>query len=142
MQNRPPRGLSNEDRFALNRLKNQFSAAEGTNLPPRQTGEFRVPFVSSLRVIRTEQVGGQTRFTIAWEEPNISNISRFNIYAVVTPASSTINNGPFTVQGSPAIVSILSQDVSRVTFTVQIVLNNGLTSTPFTGPTCTGTAVA
>lgn len=127
-----------EDKFSLERLKNQTNTAEGSNLPPIQKGAFRVPFVSSLKLLRTQQFFGQTQFTLAWLDPVIDNLSHFSIYVVNAISNNTAPLGPFTCKTSPAQVSIPAQGVSRVTFYVQTVLNNGFTSDLFTGPSCTG----
>lgn len=132
------KSFGNEDKFALNRLKNQTAAAEGTSLPPRQKGEFRVPFVSNFRLVSTTQFFGATQFVLSWDQPAIPNIDHYSIWVINAINANAAPLGPYTSLVSPATISIPAQDVARVTFYVQTVLTNGFSSDLFTGPSCTG----
>lgn len=133
--------FGNEDRFAIRRITNQNNAAEGTGLPPRLIGGVRVPPVSSLRVVRVEQVTtGQTRFTLIWNTPTIDNVSRYTVYVTGTPIENLVSAGPFLTAHPPAIFTITVSADCFLTFTVQTVLNNGLIASPDIAPTCTGKA--
>lgn len=127
-----------ENSYVVSRLKNQTGTAEGSNLPPRQVGEFRVPFVSNLRLIRSEKTFGNTTFTIAWEDPQGVNISHYAVYVINGINANQPPLGPYITQVSPAQIPLPSQAITRVVFLVQTVLKNGLVSDFDSSPTCTG----
>lgn len=136
-----PKQSDQENSFVIDRLKNQTASAEGSNLPPRQIGQFRIPFVSNLRVIRNEQFAGQNTFTVAWDEPtDVPNISHYSVYIVQASQPNAPPLGPFNSQASPAKITISVPDNTKVTFLVVTVLNNGMSSNFQSSPTCTATA--
>lgn len=116
-----------EDQFSLDRLINRTNAAEGSTLPPQQRGAYRVPYVSGLRVTSPEP----TKYIVQWFEPtnNGLQIAQYNVFVA---NSSNINQplGPFTVQKSPATITILAPTGSRLTFFVQTQLSAGLVNPP------------
>ena len=125
--------------FAIRRLINWNQAAEGYTLPPRQFGEFRVPFVSGLRIIRTQPFFGETQFTLVWNDPNSPNVSHYNVFAYGAFADNQQPVGPTSVQSSPCIFRIpASVNGTRITFVVQTVLTNGQTSILDRSPSVTG----
>jgi len=117
------------NRFPLDRLINLASTGEGSNLPPRQFGSLRVPIVTGLKILQVESHLGGTDYTLAWATPEFPNvkIAQFNVYV------SGINGvmepqGPYTAYSSPAVINVSVRQTSRLIFTVQTQLNNGLTS--------------
>ena len=125
--------------FAIRRLINWNQAAEGYTLPPRQFGEFRVPFVSGLRIQRTQAFFGETQFTLVWTDPNSPNVSHYNVYAYGAFADNQQPVGPASVQSSPCVFRIpASNSSTRITFVVQTVLTNGQSSILDRSPSVTG----
>lgn len=117
------------DKFPVGRLINIAQAGEGSNLPPRQFGDIRVPIVGNLKILKVDNYFGGTTFTIAWDDPDFRNIAvaQYNIFVsgidgVAQP------QGPFGAQRSPAVVRISTRVPSNLVFTVQTQLTNGLTS--------------
>lgn len=117
------------NRFPLDRLINLASTGEGSNLPPRQFGSLRVPIVTNLRILQTQSFVGGTDYTLAWNSPEFPNvkIAQYNVYV------SGINGvmepqGPYTAYSSPAVINVSVRQTSRLIFTVQTQLTNGLTS--------------
>jgi len=121
---------------AIGRLLNYTGSAEGTNMPPPQVGEFRVPFVSKLEIIKRDTFLGGTAFTLRWLEPDGTDtkfISHYNIY-VKGIDGNTRPNGPYAATKSPAVVRVTTNNADAVTLVVQTVLNNGLVSDPERSP--------
>ena len=116
-------------KFVLDRLANYSQAGEGSNLPPRQFGDIRVPIVSNLRIARIENYFGGTTFTISWADPELGNvqIAQYNIFVAGIDGVME-QQGPYGAFKSPAIIRISTRDISNLVFTVQTQLTNGLTS--------------
>jgi hypothetical protein len=132
-----------EQRFPLERLINEYGAGEGSNLPPRQFGDIRVPIVSNLKILRVENYFGGTTFTLSWDDPNFGNIrvSHYNIFV------SGIDNvrepqGIVSAIKSPATVRVTVREVSRLVFTVQTQLSNGATSDLRISPSVASEAIS
>lgn len=129
--------------FSIRRLSNVTGAGEGTNLPPRQFGELRVPLVTNLRIIQYESYLGGVSVTLAWTNPEFPNvrIAQYNIFV-----SGVDNNeqpqGPYSTFQSPAVVRITTSHVSTLKFSVQTQLTNGLTSPIDVSPTVAAESVA
>jgi hypothetical protein len=112
------------------RIVNQKGAAEGTTLPPRQSGELRVPIVTGLKVVKTQSYFGGTQVTLVWTEPEIvpQQLSHFNVYVTGLLPGNAQPQGPITAQKSPAQIRLQTKEESVVVFTVQTVLKSGLMS--------------
>lgn len=125
--------------FITTRLANFTGSAGGPSLPPRLIGDIRVPIVRNLRVTKTTPILGGTEFTLSFSEPdeNFTFIAGYNIY-VVGLNSLAAPQGPFSAPGSPAILRLVTQNQTRVSFIVQTVLSSGLTSDLAFSPSCTG----
>ncbi len=130
--------LRDQDRFTLLRLMNPNGAAEGSNLAPKQVGQFRVPFVTNFRLVRTTAIGTQTQFTLTWDNPTDPTISHYAVYIILSTSPAAPPLGPFNTQASPAQVTIPTTGRVKVTFVVQTVLNNGMVSSFENSPTCAG----
>jgi hypothetical protein len=127
--------------YILARLVNYNSSAEGSVLPPAQKGEFRVPFVSALQVTRTQYLLGQTIFTLAWKDPTEDatvRVDHYNIYYQYGLNDNAQPVGPYTSGGSPAVIMVPATGATGVTFYVQTVLTNGMTSPLLRCPTTAG----
>lgn len=128
--------------FLVSRLKNQVGAGEGSNFPPRLIGGRRVPLVSALKTVRATNFSGGTEFVLTWLDVELPNVNGYNVY--VTGLLSD-NKQPALVglfKRSPAQFRVESNIATKVTFTVQTVLNNGLVSPIDISPSCTGSTVA
>ena len=117
------------NQFALDRLTNLGNTAEGTNLPPRQTGQIRVPIVSNLRVVGAENTTNGPLYTLAWLDPDAggSQIVQYNIFAVGLDGTEE-PQGPFTARRSPVNIRLTTKGLSQIRFIVQTQLHNGMTS--------------
>lgn len=125
--------------YAVRRFINQAAAAEGTSLPPKQFGEFRVPFISSLLISRIQPRFNQTIFTLTWLDAPAPNVSHYNIYAYGAVDDNRQPLGPATTKASPCIFPIAATNNSTpITFVVQTVLSNGQVSTLDRSPAVTG----
>ncbi len=127
-----------DDNFALSRLKNVNNAAEGTNLLPPQVGQFRIPFVTSLKLVRTEFIDGQTYFTLTWDNVALNNVSHYAIYVNDSTNPSNAPIGPYLAQRSPSRIAIPSPPNVPLIFRLQTSLKNGFQSDLDSSPTCTG----
>ena len=116
------------NQFALNRLTNLGNAAEGTNLPPRQTGDIRVPIVTNLKVVGSTPTATGPAYVLSWLDPDAggSQISQYNIYVIGDGTEEP--QGPFTARRSPATVRVAPVTSSQLRFIVQTQLHNGMTS--------------
>lgn len=124
-----PREINRESVFITETALNQRGTAEGSLLPPRQRGEFRVPFVTGLRVEKRSTFLGGTQFVISWQEPEgLTSISHYNVYVLGLLDNNKSPMGPATFQKSPGILRLVSDGVVRVTFVVQTVMKNGMVS--------------
>lgn len=129
----------------LQKLINQTGAAEGTNLPPNQVGDVRVPIISSLRLGPVSQVVGATQFVLMWDEPeNIppGAISAYRIYATQITATGAAQTAPITAHTSPTTIQVQVSANTALIFTVQTVLANGLVSDPLNSPSVSYFATA
>lgn len=115
--------------FIADRLANYQQSAEGAILPPRQAGPFRVPFVTNLRVIKTDILLGQSVFTLSWLEPaDLTGVSHFNVYVVGILGDNKQPVGPYATLRSPAVVRVDSDKATNITFFVQTEMKSGLKS--------------
>lgn len=114
----------------VERIVNQTGSAEGTTLPPKQSGELRVPIVSGLRVTKVVPYLGGAEVTIAWREPENypKQLSHFNIYTQGLFSDSKVQQGPATSRRSPATLRLSTNQNTVAVFTVQTVLKSGLMS--------------
>lgn len=131
------------DLFTLDRLTNDRQAGEGSNLPPRQFGDIRVPIVSGLKISRIENYFGGTTFTLSWVTPELGSIriAQFNIFVSGIDGVRE-QQGPYGAFKSPAVVRISTREISNLVFTVQTQLTNGLTSPLFISPSVAAPTVA
>lgn len=121
--------------FVIKRLVNFNNTGGGTNLPPRQFGSLRVPIVTGLKILKVDNFFGGTTYTLGWNSPDFKNIdiAQFNVFisgidGVAEP------QGPYTAFNSPAVIRVTTKTVSRLIFTVQTQLTNGMTSPLETSP--------
>lgn len=130
-----------DDNYSLNRLRNITGVAEGTSLPPRQSGPWRVPFITNLRTAKATKDGTNTVFILTWDEPQLQNIANYAVFVsdALNPALSP--TGPYISQSSPAQVVVPTSLSTRVVFQVQTVLKNGFVSDFKASPTCTGRTI-
>lgn len=137
------RRFSKESSFVIERVRNTVNAAEGTLLPPQQRGDYRLPFVSGLRLVKTESYFGGTSFTLNWIEPESrdTNISQYNVYVVGLEFQDK-PVGPFSTNKSPITVRLVNSQASRVTFFVQTQLNSGFVTPLNFSPSVTGNTIA
>lgn len=129
--------------FSIRRLSNIAGAGEGTNLPPRQFGELRVPLVTNLRIIQYESYLGGVSVTLAWTDPEFPNvrIAQYNIFVSGVDGNEQ-PQGPYSSFKSPAVVRITTAHASTLKFSVQTQLTNGLTSPIDVSPTVAAESVA
>ncbi len=130
-----------DDNYSLNRLRNINGVAEGTSLPPRQVGLFRVPFVTNLKTAKTAKYFDQTQFIITWDEPILTNISHYAVYVADAQNPFASPTGPYFAPNSPIQINIPSPQQTRLIFSVQTVLKNGFISDFDFAPTCTGQTI-
>jgi len=130
--------------YVISRLTNVTGTAEGSNLPPRQQGSFRVPFVTGLQLVKTTSYFGGTQFTLIWLEPNDFSkfIDHYSIYVTGLLENNFQPLGPYTVKQSPATIRVQTNAAARIAFYVQTVLKNGMASDILSSPSCTGTTIA
>jgi len=128
----------------LGTVRNSFNAAEGSLLPPPQQGQFRVPFVTTLKVAQTTSFVGGTQFILTFQEPTatVAQIDHYNIFVGGLTGNISQLNSVSTTKGSPATVRVITSLAENVVFTVQTVLKNGLVSDLNASPKCTGTTIA
>ena len=131
-----------ELQYIAQRIKNLTGTAEGTLLPPRQIGPLRVPTVSGLTLVKTENSFNQNIFTLVWNNPEAPNISHYAIYVSNSINQNAVPLGPFETKASPAQVSIPAVQLSRPIFIVQTVMKNGIVSNLNDSPSCVGLAAA
>jgi hypothetical protein len=112
----------------------------GTSLPPRQKGEFRVPFVKNLRLGPISSYFGGTQFTLVWDQPDTTeSISHYNVF-LVGALDNTTPLGPYSSVMSPAIFRVTPSTASVITFYVQTQLHNGNVSEIESSPSVTSLA--
>lgn len=140
--------------YLVNRYRNSYNSAEGPQNPPRQTGQFRVPFVSELKLLNTARFLGQTQFTLTWQEPSdiLQFLDHYNVYVIGSQgiplnivAGGNVSStavGPVTVHSPPCIFNVLSSKQQTVSILVQTVLTNGMASTLDSSPRVGGITFA
>jgi hypothetical protein len=123
--------------YVIGRLTNYNNAAEGSGVPPRQQGQSRVPYVDGVKVVQSVASLAGTQFTLSWNNVTSANISvdHYNIYYTLALTNSTQPVGPFIAMQSPAQITVPNTTSTGVTFTVQTVLSNGMTSGLAESPT-------
>lgn len=131
-----------DDNYSLNRLRNITGVAEGTSLPPKQVGQFRVPFITNLKTARAQKSGTNTKFTLTWSDPLLPNIANFAIYINDAANLNQSPTGPYIAPTSPVQIVVPTSLASTVVFRVQTVLKNGFVSDFDAAPTCTGKTIA
>lgn len=136
----PITNRDSEFNFVVGRLINQTNTAEGSNLPPKQSGDIRVPIVRNLKLIKSIRYFGGTQFTLSWESPpdDQQRISHYTVYIFGLLSGNQQPLAPTAVTGSPAEVRVTSNEIATVTFRVQTVLKNGQVSELTKSPTCAG----
>jgi hypothetical protein len=137
------RKFSRESNFVIERIRNTVNAAEGTLLPPQQRGDYRLPFVSNLRLVETNSYFGGTSFTLNWVEPENRqrNISQYNVYVVGLEFQDK-PIGPFSTDKSPITIRLVNSTAARVTFFVQTQLNSGFVTPLDFSPSVSGNTIA
>lgn len=113
----------------------------GTSLPPRQNGEFRIPFVTKLRLGPVSSYFGGTQFTLLWDEPDSTeSISHYNVYLVGALQNNSTPLGPYSSTSSPAVFRVTPSATGIITFFVQTQLHNGNVSQIDRSPSVTALA--
>jgi len=140
-----PESITQTHQYVLDRLINATNAAEGSLLPPKFRAGKRIPTVKNLRLLNTEVFSGETQFTLVWDEPDdpptiVNSISHYNIYVSgITGEGNLLSNlSPWITDGSPAVITFVTEEPQRVTFTVQTILKNGQSSELSFSPSVTG----
>lgn len=124
--------------FGLGRLMNLNNAAEGSNLLPKQVGQFRVPFATQFTIQRVEFLDAQTYFTLSWLDVDLTNVANYRIYVNNVGITFAAPIGPFVAPQSPVRLAIPGASGQRLVFSIQTVLNNGFQSSLDGAPTATG----
>ncbi len=127
--------------FAIQRLMNVGQAGEGSNMPPAQAGQQRVPYVTGFRVLQSAATTAGTQFTLVWNNISSSNINvdHYAIYYTLLGTNSTAQPvGPFIAHQSPAQITVTNTTVTGVTFIIQTVLTNGMSTNVPDSPTTAG----
>lgn len=139
-----PKNLQHSN-FTLRRLSNVNSAAEGSNLPPRQFGDLRVPIVTNLKLLSTTPTVEALRTVLSWVTPEYPNvaIAGFNIIAEGVNGERQ-QRFLGTALGSPVVVDVPAAGYANVVLRVQTQLTNGLVSPAEVSPSVTvqGTGLA
>lgn len=131
---------SNTISKALEPILNYGNAAEGTTLPPPQSGNFRVPPPSNFQVISSEFNFAGNIFVLSWLDivDRRTPVARYNIYG---KNFLDVNAEP-TLLGSssksPFHARVIASEESTIIFYLQPVLQNGITLPLVACPTCTG----
>ena len=125
--------------YVVDRLINPSGTAEGSVLPQRQRGYFRVPFVTYAQVVNVHATTGGNQVIMVWEDAKGKNIDSYNIYYIL--GAGTIAQAVFATSAgkSPAKFSLPASLTGPITFFVQTVMKNGQTSDLESSPTCTAT---
>jgi hypothetical protein len=136
--------VENETAFAIERVINPTRVAEGSTLPPPLRGEFRVPLVQNLSLLRTQSYQGGTQFTLTWDNPQefVDLVSHYNIYVIGLLDNSTTPMGPWQAERAPAEVRVQGRSATNITLIVQTELNNGLKSLLLRSPSVGGIMTA
>lgn len=118
--------------YTISRLLNYNRSAEGGKaVPPTQRGTSRVQPVPQVRVLRVQQQTGGTIFTLAWtdqaEDPS-QPVDHYNIYVTGFLNGNQSPVGPYSALVSPATIFVPADANTPVTFSVQPVLANGISS--------------
>lgn len=124
---------------AFNQL-NLGNVAEGTNVPPRQQGEFRIPkpnAFQAISVVNTQPQGALIVFTWKDIDPSAADIAE---YRILTSLALNENEEPTEVgasQQSPCHIRIISPAATSAVFYLRPYLTNGQTIPLDACPTCT-----
>lgn len=135
--------------YILSRLKNEFGEAEGSNLPLKIKKGIRVPVVNNFKILDSQSYSGGTQFTLIWSNPNTppnSPVRGYKIYIEnlqsnqgLSSSSNKVNNiNSVEVNFSPAIIRVSGDAGNRVTFRIQTILANGMTSDIKSSPSQVG----
>lgn len=123
-----------EIQSTVERIHNSLNTAEGSVLPPKQSGPSRVPIISNLKILSQKTSFGINLITLTWDIPQATNLDGYQIYY-------SINNqtyvSPLRVQ-SPAVTLPIFSDNSpnqRASIAVQTILKNGFVSDLTLSPT-------
>lgn len=135
-----------ENQYVIRRLKNQTGTAEGGIVPPPLKAGVRIPTVNKLKILNRESYLGGTQFTLSFEEPTIEDsstqISNYIVYVrSINSGGAFVAQNPATVKGSPAIIRVDGSEETRVTFTVQTVMQSGQVSFIDNSPSVTSTLI-
>lgn len=127
--------------FAASQLLNQGNVAEGTNLPPQQQGQYRVPIPGGFKVANQSASFGGNIVTLTWTDidPTVAEISRYNIYALLAYDSNKSHTMVGTSDVSPCVCRVIASQATNVVYFLQPVLSNGLALPVDVCASCTGT---
>lgn len=129
--------------YIMQRLRNPGTVGEGAAVVPKLVGFTRVPYASGFGVLSSRDYFGGTEFTLGWITPeDVTQIDRFDIYAVNLLDSNQTPTRVGASPTSPCTVRIVSSGVGVVIFLIQTVLKNGYSNDLSLAPTCTGITVA
>jgi hypothetical protein len=130
-----------DTRYALDRLINFRNTAEGPTLPPQISRGTRVPFISSLEILKKETTPtGSTRFYLTFLEPLSLQVSKYNVFYSIRGKNNQFS-GPFSAQNSPIIVDINLPTNTFITFFVQTELPSGMKSVLQDSPTISSNTI-
>ncbi len=119
---------------------NLGNVAEGSNVPPRQSGEFRIPKPSGFKAIsvtNAQPIGALIVF--AWQDidPSAADIAEYRILSQFAFNSNTEPSEIGASQQSPCYAQVVSPQATSATFYLRPYLTNGQTLPLSACPTCT-----
>lgn len=129
--------------YLVSKLQNTLGSAEGSSIPPRQTGDVRVPIITGLRCEQALYDNGGTAFTLTWNDiPSPRKVS-YLVYAFLVRSQTDVI--PLQEQScvkSPAVIRVRGRDVGDIIiFKVQTVMQTGIASSLDNSPSCSGVIV-
>lgn len=125
--------------FVAANLLNQGQVAEGPNLPPKQSGQFRIPYPQGFRVLDIEFALSGNLVTLAWDNlPGQYFIAGYRIYATALVNDNLQQLFVGEAHESPAYVRVISTEAqAKITLWLQPYLSNGLSLPLDSCPTTT-----
>jgi hypothetical protein len=118
-------------------LTNLAGAAEGTNLPPRQQGGFRVPAAKGFKVLSTTTLSDGMRIVLTWDTPEgKANVNHYRIYTFNSSQPGTQPASATASAKAPVTLTVQATAADILVFRIQTVLNNGLTLPVNDSPSC------
>lgn len=134
--------ILDEIKYIVEKFRNTTKTAEGSNLPPKQQGAFRVPFVSGFTLLQQSTTpSGSNLLTFGFTPPPdpYKQIDQYEIHACTMPGTPTT----FVVgSGTSSPITVEMKNVTANTphiFYCQTYLKNGLAGDLLSSPTCTAT---